>query len=148
MMRRDGNVINLEAVLIVLPYAALYFLMWLNVLIIQGEKAAGRRKRKEGARDERCLKCPDECLLPQPRVLLSFSLCRRDKHLGKTRWLFTGVWRESREEGSPLKGKGGGEGVIHIFCWFVRLTVYPVKVFPHRNSVCASCIQICVEDRI
>lgn len=72
MMRRNRNVINLEAVLIVLPYMALYFLMRRNTLIIQGGE--GRVGRSGGAR-----MITDESLLLPHHFLLSFSLHRQDK---------------------------------------------------------------------
>lgn len=50
------------------------------------------------AHDERCLKCSDECLLPLPHFLLSFSLCRDDKHLsGRYADFYRGVKGRQRK---------------------------------------------------
>lgn len=116
MMRRNGNVINLEAVLIGLPYTALYFLMWLNILIIQGERRRKREPRQHGSRWE-MLKMPWRVFTPAASLSLKlFIMLRRYTPLRKTRSLLQGYKGKSRE-GSCLLDKGE-KHMIHIFVDF------------------------------
>lgn len=117
MMRRNGNVINLAAVLIVLPYTALYFLMRLNILIIQG---GGGRRREKAAETTRRLMMRDawnaatSVYSPPPHFLLSFSLCRGCKRLS---------WRQRRRVNftAPVATQRGKKrGDYSYLCRFIR----------------------------
>lgn len=94
-MRRNRNVINLEAVLIVLPYMALYFLMRRNTLIIQGGEGGGGERRVVG---ERGVITNESLLLPH-HFLLSFSLRRQDKQVQGGGNRFSGAVKGKADEG-------------------------------------------------
>ena len=139
MMRRNGNVINLEAVLIVLPYTALYFLMWLNILIIRGERwRMSERSRRRWWWE--MLKMSWRVFTPAASLSLKlFIMPRRYTPLRKTLWLLQGC------EGKPEPGtawQGKGEGMSHPVidlwakCWSGNVSSGKFLRYRWRISIC------------